>query len=300
METCLTARDNRTDHLEYAACDICQKANPEHMFQENGFYLNRCKGCGHFYVSPRPTEGNTHHVERWDLPAPADHATHELSRTTEFEAYVTYARRHLARGTWLDIGCGCGTLLNIASRAGFKVEGVETDPERATYCRRSGLNVHDRDIMRNFLTPSSYDVVSMINVFSHLRSPTTAFASLHRLLRPGGLILVATSQLGRRAYKSEVPDWHIPDHLHFAGPETFKRIADTIGFELYCVRSQPTQKALICQKLVYRSEKRAFRAAKKVLGSVPGLIDISALAVCCARRYLYPRREVVMLFVRKG
>jgi 2-polyprenyl-3-methyl-5-hydroxy-6-metoxy-1,4-benzoquinol methylase len=300
MEVYSASQNSRIDQLEYVSCDICRKDDPESMFQEDGFYLNRCNGCGHFYVSPRPTEENTPCIQADDFPAPRIHANHELSRTVEFKAYVAHARKYVAKGTWLDVGCGCGTLLGIAARAGFVAEGVETDAARAAYCKKLGFRIHDYDdIMGAFAAPFSYDVITLVNVFSHLRSPMTTFASLYRLLRKGGVIIVATSQVGKRAYKSEVPDWHIPDHLHFAGPRTFKMMADSLGFELECLHSQLTQKSLLLEKLGYRSDKRYIRAAKKMLIAIPRLVDVSALGVCCAKRYIYARHEVVMLFVKR-
>jgi 2-polyprenyl-3-methyl-5-hydroxy-6-metoxy-1,4-benzoquinol methylase len=148
----------------------------------------------------------------------------ELRRKPTFERYVNYVKRYVPKGKWLDIGCGCGTLLQVARQNGLEVEGIEINPDRLAYCRDAGLKAYGRDIEADFLPPSSYDVVSLINVFSHLRWPMITFSATHRILRDNGVILVATSELGKRAYKGEVENWHIPNHLHFAGPNTFQSI----------------------------------------------------------------------------
>jgi len=221
-----------------------------------------------------------------------------MRRRPIFERYVGYVKRYVQRGKWLDIGCGCGTLLRVAEKAGFEVEGIEVDPERLTFCRKAGLSVFDREIESNFLPPSSYDVISLINVFSHLRSPVATFSSIHRILRHNGIIIVATSELGKEAYKDEIEKWNIPDHLHFAGPQTFRLIASSLNLGVFYASRLLTQKVVIAEKLDYRSDRALVEAGKALLRHFPGMKGLMARTICLTRGYYYPRHEVVVFFHR--
>lgn len=288
----------KNDQVEFAVCDICNENSPVPIFEENGFILNRCHHCGHFYVSPRPRFGSNYGSEGKDMPPPSIHLSDELRRKPTFERYVNYIKRCVPSGKWLDIGCGCGTLLQVAGDAGFDTEGIEVDPERLEHCRKVGLTVYHHDINSNFLPPSSYDVVSLINVFSHLRSPMTTFSAIHRILRDNGVILVATSELGKKAYKDEVENWHIPDHLQFAGPNTFHSIASRFGLKLSYASRSLSQKTVLTEKLYYKSDKTLVQAIKILLRFIPGLIELAALTKCLTCGYLHPRHEVIVLLYK--
>jgi SAM-dependent methyltransferase len=284
--------------IEFVPCDICLGNSPKLMFKENGFILNRCDHCGHFYVSPRPRFGSSHGSEE-EIFSPSIHVSDELRRKAIFQRYVNYIKRYVPRGKWLDIGCGCGTLLKVASQSGFEVEGIEINPARLAYCRDAGLKAYGGDIEADLLPPSSYDVVSLINVFSHLRSPMTTFSSIHRILGDNGVILVATSELGKKAYKDEVENWHIPDHLHFAGPNTFQWIASKLNLKFSYVSRSLTQKVVLSEKLYYRSNHALVQLMKMMLQYIPGLINLTAGIMCLSKGYRRPRQEVVVLFQKR-
>lgn len=284
-----------SQNIEFVHCDICDGDKSVPMFNENGFSLNRCNQCEHFYVSPRPCSGFNHGSEE-EIPSPSIHVSDELRRKPIFEKYVNYIKRYVPKGNWLDIGCGCGTLLQVASQNGFEVEGIEINPERLAYCRDAGLKAYRHNIEVDLLPPSSYDVVSLINVFSHLRSPMATFSAIKRILRDNGVTLLATSELGKKAYKNEVESWHVPDHLHFAGPNTFQLIASKLGLRISYISRLLTQKVTLVEKLYYHSDQPFVQMIKLLLRHVPGLIEITTGITCLTRGYLHPRHEVVALF----
>jgi SAM-dependent methyltransferase len=115
-------------------------------------------------------------------------------------------------GRLLDLGCGCGFFLGVAGERGWTTYGVEPLPGYAVYARaRFGACVVT-DILRDDSFPRDFfDATTAFQVFEHLADPAREAARLHRMLRPGGVILV------------EVPEfdtWYVrvmgPRHRHFA------------------------------------------------------------------------------------
>jgi SAM-dependent methyltransferase len=276
------------------SCDICGGSVAEPMFQENGFTLVRCDQCGHFFV-PSPADDIRFSSIVEEQPPPDIQQTAELSRLPVFEKYVREVKKHTIDGHWLDLGCGCGTLLGIAQREGFHPLGIETDPQRLAFCRAKKLTVHSAELGPETFRPASVNVISLINVFSHLSSPAASFQVMARILRPGGLILVATSQCGRAVYRDEVASWHIPDHLHFAGPNTFSILASRLGLDLTYISRELSQKIILSEKLVYDSRTPLRGMLKFFLRRVPGLTEALARMTCLRRGYRYPRHEVVLI-----
>ena len=101
-------------------------------------------------------------------------------------------------GAMLDLGCGCGRVLRQwAELRGLEIHGTDYNRRAVAWCRR---NLPFARIGRNGLRPplsyadGSFDLVYALSVFTHLTEPGQRawMAELHRVLRPGGHLLLTT------------------------------------------------------------------------------------------------------------
>jgi 2-polyprenyl-3-methyl-5-hydroxy-6-metoxy-1,4-benzoquinol methylase len=87
------------------------------------------------------------------------------------------------------------------------------------------------------LAPASFDVVSVMNVWSHLPDPVAFMKQVRTLLAEGGLILVQTGTGGDLASAADYPDaLLLPDHLNFAGERHVVGVLEQVGFEIKSIR----------------------------------------------------------------
>jgi SAM-dependent methyltransferase len=97
----------------------------------------------------------------------------------------------------LDFGCGCGRVLRYWSDHDGPVHGSDRDGPAVQWCRR---NLPFARLERNGLAPplpyadETFDLVYALSVFTHLTEELqTAWRDdLHRVLRPGGRVLLTT------------------------------------------------------------------------------------------------------------
>jgi cyclopropane-fatty-acyl-phospholipid synthase len=108
----------------------------------------------------------------------------------------------------LDIGCGWGSLtLHAASRHGAQVTAVTLAREQAAYVRERvrehGLSERVEVVCQDYrdITGCGYDAVATIEMGEHVGAAEyPAFAAaLHRLVRPGGRVLVQQMSRGANA-----------------------------------------------------------------------------------------------------
>ena len=92
--------------------------------------------------------------------------------------------------------------------------------------------VHGEPVEDVHFPDSSFDVISLINVFSHLTSPTATLAELRRILKPGGVLVMATGEMTAGVAKSHMFDWNLGDHLYFLGDRTMACYGRKLGFEV--------------------------------------------------------------------
>jgi SAM-dependent methyltransferase len=91
----------------------------------------------------------------------------------------------------LDVGCARGDFLEFASVRGYRVTGVDLNPDLADQARRRGFEVHTGDL-RELTLPDAPDAITMWDVIEHVDDPVEVLAACAAVVRPGGWVLFHT------------------------------------------------------------------------------------------------------------
>ncbi|HEY6464922.1 MAG TPA: class I SAM-dependent methyltransferase, partial [Candidatus Acidoferrales bacterium] len=152
-----------------------------------------------------------------------------------------YYQRHFAliedecrdARSFLDVGCGTGHLLELLStRKQLRRLGIELNPHAAQFARRVANCEIVQLPFEEFRAREDFDVISMINVFSHIPSLDAMFHALRDSLAPGGKAILRTSEMTPYVSRWNQLHWGIPDDLHFLGLNTIGFICRKYGFEV--------------------------------------------------------------------
>lgn len=99
----------------------------------------------------------------------------------------------------VDIGCGGGILAESMAAAGADVTGIDMAEGALAVARlhqvESGASVDYRQSTAEELAAADagqYDIVTCLEMLEHVPSPAQIIASVHTLLRPGGLAFFST------------------------------------------------------------------------------------------------------------
>lgn len=122
----------------------------------------------------------------------------------------------------LDAGCGPGLYAEELIARGAEVVGFDQSPEMVRLGRKRvgdgfDVRVHDLESPLDWLDDRSFDAALLALVIHHVDDRTGALRELHRVLRPGGRLVVSTHhptsdwlRLGGSYFSVEPieEDWH--------------------------------------------------------------------------------------------
>lgn len=138
------------------------------------------------------------------------------------------------RGHVLDVGAGAGELLAKLRDLGWTVEGVDTDPKAAeSILARSGIEVRVGTLDQQGYPSEHFDILTMSHVIEHVHDPVGLLAECRRILKPGGVLVIATPNADSLGHRYFGKDWRAvepPRHLTLFTSQTLTDAARRAGF----------------------------------------------------------------------
>lgn len=156
----------------------------------------------------------------------------------------------------LEVGAGIGCTVKALERRGFVASGIEPNQGFQRFAASElGAAVYAASLSQ--LTPEiQHDVVLLVHVIEHLRSPREALLHLRECLRPGGLLYVECPNL---AAPFALPGrmFHFA-HIYNFTPRTLARLAEQCGFLVDRRLHDGTNLGLLLRRVEQAPETRAF------------------------------------------
>lgn len=229
----------RTPDKPPVACPCCAADDQVFWAEEGDYQVVRCGSCRLLFVSPRPSLERIDAAVRTGVQSisgrPVDVRARRIpAKVARYRRLVAHLFDDLiAAGRpvrWVDVGSGYGEVLEALRQAlprGSEIIGVEPMAHKAAAARALGL-----DVVEGYLEPGQFDadVISNIDVFSHIPDYHGFLATVVSNLRPGGELMIETGNLAELEHRSEFPyELGLPDHLVFAGRPQMERYFDRAG-----------------------------------------------------------------------
>ena len=181
------------------------------------------------------------------------------------------APRGLARV--LDVGSGSGVLLARMQALGWQVEGVEVDPNAVKAAQARGVSVRLGALDGQAFPDNHFDAVHSAHVIEHVHEPLKLLRECHRILKPGGALVILTPNIeswGCQRFGGAWLNLDPPRHLILFNRRTLRTAAETAGFAVK--RLDTTVRTAWVYGALSRRIKRTGRAEMSELGKPASLL----------------------------
>lgn len=237
------------------ACNLCQNNVCQHLFTVRSFNVVKCLNCRLVYLNPMPCPEDIARVydtrEYYCNKADREDTPVGYPDYTRLEGHLIFVAdellnpvKHVKKGKLLDVGCGMGFMLRRFRELGWDTCGVDVSTYATEYARSHlGLNVFTGTVDELDLPAGYFDMVTMVLTIEHIPNPRGMLEALHRLMKPGAILIVTTHDIGGlwpRIVKSRWRHLNVPEHLYFFSKNTLKSLLENTGFKTFRVTETAT------------------------------------------------------------
>jgi 2-polyprenyl-3-methyl-5-hydroxy-6-metoxy-1,4-benzoquinol methylase len=244
--------------VHYDKCPLCNSDEigeylyvADHFLTHEKFELVKCSQCGFLFTQDHP---GSEEIDLYYMSA--DYISHNDSARGLSASVYRIAREFmlkrkgkmvcsasgLDKGSILDIGSGTGHFLSVMKNKGWLAKGIEiNDKAREFSITKSGLEVLPPGKIGS-LPSESFDAITLWHVLEHFQYPFSYAAEIVRLLKPGGICLVALpncSSSDARYYKEFWAAYDVPRHLWHFIPSTFELFVEKSDLSILSIHTLP-------------------------------------------------------------
>ena len=216
-------------------CHLCGTEVRRPSFTRGTATWWRCRGCRFVFVHPQPDQRTLDRLyQSAYYGEPREYTGKYLTRWRERVLNIESIARP---GRLLDVGCGAGAFLLNALARDWSAWGLEVSKSAITALPEPARS---RAVVGRLEAPpfadESLEVLTLFDVIEHVRSPLDFLESARRPLKPGGLLVITTPDVGSWKAQMKRRFWRYFDferylHLYHFSDRTLTLALRKTGFE---------------------------------------------------------------------
>ena len=138
-------------------------------------------------------------------------------------------------GNLLDIGAGTGAFASVMQEAGWKVTGLEPDPDARANALKD-FNIRLEDLSHLFdIADNQFDAITLWHVLEHVHLLHEYLDAFKRILTIDGKLIIAVpnfTSYDAKIYGKNWAAWDVPRHLWHFSPKSMELLMKKHGFKV--------------------------------------------------------------------
>jgi 2-polyprenyl-3-methyl-5-hydroxy-6-metoxy-1,4-benzoquinol methylase len=244
--------------VHYNECPLCSSEKislhfrcTDHFISKEVFGVFKCSDCSFEFTQDYPEVSeidkfyeSADYISHTDTSKGFSNKIYRLVRN-----FMLFKKKGLIinitgleKGSLLDIGSGTGYFASTMKKAGWQVKGIEINEKARDFSvSQFGLEVIGPELLTT-MQSNSFDCITLWHVLEHFHDPYKYMSDITRLLKPGGLCLIAlpnSSSYDALYYGQYWAAYDVPRHLWHFNPVTFRIFTEKTGFVIENIRNLP-------------------------------------------------------------
>jgi glycosyltransferase involved in cell wall biosynthesis/SAM-dependent methyltransferase len=180
----------RTEPPVAQPCPVCDDSILEPDVVYRGTPYLRCPRCRTGVVATLATPASMRRQYEVEYPLRFPHKHVAGVRAELFDSILDQLQALGSKGRLLDVGCGGGHLLASAGQRGWRSLGTDLSHDACGVTRQAGAAAVQAEGAALPFRDGVVDAVSLINVLDHTPQPLATLREAHRVLPPGGHLVI--------------------------------------------------------------------------------------------------------------
>lgn len=229
--------------VETTTCPVCNESKSTLLFQKSGGRYVECTECSMVYLNPSLKQEFLTQYYRENHGEQANTVESDLSFYNTLYNQGLNSILSLESGNKiLDIGCSSGVFLDQARNRGLETFGIELNNRERMICEKKGHKVFDKMIQEMDFdqTTTTFDIVTMWDVYEHVKSPKETLLTIRDKLSPNGVFFVqvpSSDSLAARVLQEKCNMFDGLEHINLFGAKQLELIGRACGFRLAKIES---------------------------------------------------------------
>ena len=225
------------------------------LYNDHAFRILSCPSCALIWTDPLLDLGtlSKETEEYWAEDVYLSNAeAHKRRFRQQIRAFLKASGRTQTQPLKvLEVGSGMGYFLDVCEEFGINAVGCDINAEAVRYANRERTRVR-LGTLDDFYLNNSFDAIFAFNLIEHLPHPKLFLEEAHRILRPGGTLVLETpvreslfhlvARLGSRVTGGRLNLYglHPNGHIYKFSKKTFQSSATGLSFQQLSSRNVST------------------------------------------------------------
>jgi SAM-dependent methyltransferase len=265
-----------TKYTEERKCPVCNSDSLLYMFNKEGGVYVKCRDCSMVFLNPVLKDEflyefytSNHTVQAEVVESDLQFYIKLYNLGLDTIANIVPDENNLSI---LDIGCSSGIFLDVATKRNWETYGIELNRKEAELAKKKNHIIYS-EIIEKLDINLKFNVITMWDVFEHIKNGETFLKEVIKHLAPGGVIFMqipSSASLAASIMHENCNMFDGMEHVNLYSYNSLKVLLERCNLEISSIKTVISETGVLNNYLQYENP---YTGNIPDTGSILNLID---------------------------
>lgn len=230
----------KSKYLEKRNCPVCNSSKKKDIFFKEGSKFVSCKVCNMVYLDPVFKDNYLfkYYSNSPDVQANA-HVKEKKFYNSIYNSGIDIIKKKKKIGKLMDLGCSGGFFLDIVKKKGWETFGIEINKKEFNIAKKKNHKVWNVELSK-IDKKEKFDVITLWDVFEHIKDPHTILKEMKKRLNNKGLIFLQipnSHSIAAQILREKCNVFDPIEHVNLYNVNSLKKLFSLTNFKVVNIKS---------------------------------------------------------------